>query len=473
MSEKEEQRLIYAVVVVKTLTGGLEQIVNWGLVHQVFHYKFDPNYCRHRWVFLRPKLGGTADKLQVEFQKLFPEAYERGEVPPIDFVEPEKYDWIKVVEWAESRLSRPSLSSSMPVLPKSREAISSRFDVQTAVEVYNVPREDYWVPNITHLRREQLANNWTFIRPLEERPREVLEEDELMLVKSWVRANVVTPDIVYDSNAAHNRLIKVENDLPKALEQLLGAKIIRMENKGRQLPGRNYDISDQVLHMFKRQWDVKFLRSAAAYKATLDEAFATDGKLTISYQAQDPEMTAMTNLISAGRAKVVPVLPQVNHEIGAPWPRLTKWGSTEGNYKTVHMDKSRLHFGLELHPTESYVYGYPIVKSPPPLTKRFSGEIGPRLPLWTDINGDLIQVYWDMVLMATLWLLAFRPGLTAKDMSDSAYKGKLWAWELELFLEWAERCGLARRLDTRGEQSEVGWMTAEWWWLAFMKNLEE
>ncbi|THV69172.1 hypothetical protein D6D28_06103 [Aureobasidium pullulans] len=475
MSEKEEQRLIYAVVVVKTLTGGLEQIVNWGLVHQVFHYKFDPNYCRHRWVFLRPKLGGTADKLQVEFQKLFLEAYESGEVPGIDFVEPEKYDWLGIVEWAERRLSRSNPLNGMPDLPKSREVLDKRFEVRNATEVYNVPREDYWVANVTHLRREELANSWTFSRPLAAAPKPVVEDGELMLALSWVRANVVTPDAVYDSNQAHEKLIQIELDLPRALDHLLGAKIIRMENKGRQIPGRNYDISDQVLTMFKRQWDVRYLKRTAAYKKIIDEAFANDGKLAISYQASDAEMTAMTNLVAAGRAKVVPILPEVNHTMGAAYPRLTKWGFTEGNYKTVHMDKSRLHFLLELYPTDLYVQGIPIAPLPaPPLSKQFPGELGPRLPLWTDIHGNLIKVYWEMTVMATLWLLAFRPGLKIQDMSKGAYKGKLWDWELEIFLAWAEKAGLAKRMKygegEKGadEDKEAdGWVVQEWWWLAF------
>lgn len=470
MSEKEEQRLIYAVVVVKTLTGGLEQIVNWGLVHQVFHYKFDPNYCRHRWVFLRPKLGGTADKLQVEFQKLFLEAYESGEVPGIDFVEPEKYDWLGIVEWAERRLAQTNPLNGLPELPKSRQTLDKRFDVRHATEVYNIPREDFWVANVTHLRREELANSWTFARPLAGATAPAQDDEDLMLALSWVRANVITPDPVYDSNRAHEKLIKIEEQLPQALDHLLGAKIIRMENKGRQIPGRNYDISDSVLTMFKRQWDVRYLKKTAAAKKTIDEAFAREGKLAISYQASDAEMTAMTNLVAAGRAKVVPLLPETNHTMCAPYPRLTKWGFTEGNYKTVHMDKSRLHFLLELHPTSTYIHGIPIAPIPaPPLSKQFPGELGPRLPLWTDIHGNLIKVYWEMTVMATLWLLAFRPGLKIDEISKGAYKGKLWNWELEMFLSWAENAGLAKKLEYGGDDGPEadGWVVSEWWWLAF------
>ena len=71
--------------------------------------------------------------------------------------------------------------------------------------------------------------------------------------------------------------------------------------------------------------------------------------------------------------------------------------------------------------------------------------------------------------MATLWLLAFRPGLKIDEISKGAYKGKLWNWELEMFLSWAENAGLAKKLEFGGDNGPEadGWVVSEWWWLAF------
>ena len=472
MSEAEEQRLIMAVVVVRSLLGGLQNSSNWGFVHQIFHYKFEANYCRNRWAVLRGRHSGTVDKLQGEFQELFIEAYERGEVPEIDFVEPEKYDWVGVVDWAEARLDSgriESMANELPDLIHDRKLLENSYEVKLPEELYGIGKEDYWLPLVTHLRREELANAWTHSAPLKTRL-ESLEEDPLMLAKSWVRANVLTPDSAFDRNAAHNKLMKLGGDtLPKAIDELLGAKIIRMENKGRAIPGRNYDISDTVLATFKRTWDANHLRLAAAFKDTVDSAFATEGKLEVSYTAPDHDVLGMTNLVASGRARVVPRLPKVNNDFDAEWPRLSKWGFTDGNYKTVQMDKGRLHFQLELHPTESYVFGCPIKCIDPPLSFQVEGEMGARLPLWTDINGKLIQSVWDMMVMATLHILAFRPGITAEVMATS-YKNKLWVWEIELFLRWAEEVGLTRRV---GDGPEPGWTTAEWWWLAFANQEQQ
>lgn len=470
MSPAEERRLIIAVVVVRSLTGGLEQHANWHIIHQIFHYKFAPDYCRQRYGQLKGKLGATAEKLQAEFQQMYLEAYEQGEVPEVDFAELHLYDWLAVVEWAEARLDPSQMvapTNELPDLPADRQHLDNKFDVKLPEDIYGVTREDFWAAHITQIRREELTMSWTYCKPLVTPKKVSTEPDHLLLAKSWVRANVLTPDKAFDDNLAHEKLLKLGDDtLPKALEELLGAKIIRMDNKGRSVPGRNYDVNDVLLRTFRRPWDVDQLRRAAAFKPILDAEFRTRGKIVLGQQTGDPEMMALTNLVANGRCKVIPLLPAVNNDFDAPWPRLSKWGFTEGNYKTVHMNKERLYFGLEIHATSSYINGLPLVLKDPPLTKKFRGEMGARLPLWTDIHGKLIEEMWGMMRMATLYLLVFRPGITAEVLTRS-FDGKIWKWEIDMFLQWAEEVGVAERIEENAADGEVGWRAAEWWWLAF------
>ncbi|KAK5276238.1 hypothetical protein LTR16_011536, partial [Cryomyces antarcticus] len=85
---EEIERLIMAIVVVRSLTGGLEQQIAWGMVHQVFHYKYDTAYLRNRWGALKHRFNDVVEKLQPEFRNKFIGAYERKEVPAIDFQHP-------------------------------------------------------------------------------------------------------------------------------------------------------------------------------------------------------------------------------------------------------------------------------------------------------------------------------------------------------------------------------------------------
>ncbi|KAL1302957.1 hypothetical protein AAFC00_003275 [Neodothiora populina] len=510
MTKEEEQRLIIAYVVSKTLAGGLEQIPNWGIVHQIFHYKFDPNYCRNRWSNMRGRHAAAADKLQAKFQDIFIEAYEKGELPEIDYLEPEKYDWSSLVDWAQARLDPRRFETNVDELPDlslDRTLLDERYEINIPDDVFGINKEEYFAPHCPLHRRDELVMEATDSIALSSNSAfEGEDEDRLMLAKSWVRANVFTPEAAFDSTTAHEKLNSLGQDvLPRALEELLGARILRVENRGRTVPGRNYDISDTVLAAFKRTWDANHLRQAARYKIdVLDATFASRNKtnpgpkVSLPNQPPDHAILTITNLVARGMLTVIPELPPINNSFDAPWPRLTKWGFTDGNYKTVQLDRERMHFEMSLRPTPSYVFGNPTLDVPPPLELQVKHELGARLPLWTDISGKLIKSVWDMVSMATLHLIAFRPGCTAQVLAAS-YKGKMWRWEIDLWLDWAEQAGVVRRIVGGGDaaaavngtglashgdakdkeeaekkiREHVGWTTTDFWWMCFADGVTD
>lgn len=464
MTNADMHRLMVSIAVVRTLTGGLEQQTNWGLVSQCFGHKFDNNYCRSRWGTVRAKHGPTIEALQIQFREKFAHAYDNGDLPQVDFQVPEEIDWAALVDWADERLvSETPEFDDVPSLLVDRAALDQKFEVLEPQEIHETDKDEFFVQLTTHKRREEMAVAFTYSAPVIVR----VDEDKLMLAKSLVRANVITPEESYNKELAHAKLGRLGDEaIDVALKELLGAKILRHTNKGRPVPGRNFDIADAVITAFKKPWDVEYLRAAGDHKKVLDAQFAEHGKVGWSYHATDYEVMVFDNLLANGKIKIVPVLPDINSDFDAPWPKISKWGFTEGNYRTVQMDKERLHWAVELHPTDEYVEGNPLKQVAPPLSRRVHGELDERLPLWVDINGQFVEGYWNMVLVCLLYLLAFRPGLTPASLSK-AIKGKLWVWEIELFLAWAEEAGLARKMEYGGS---VGWTTEEWWWLALAKE---
>jgi len=468
MSPQEDQRLVLAIAVVLTLTGGLEQsksgIINWGFVHQIFEFKFDQRYCRERWSHVRGKHTVTLEHMQQKFRKAFIEAYEMDELEHVDLAFPETINWTFLVDWFESKLGDRDIN--MLDLPPDRDEFDKNYNIEMPDEVYNLDRDEYFNPVSTELRREEVANELCPLDSLGDWSEAGSEKaDPRALERSRVRANVLTPEPAYNWQAATVKLAKLKpGAVDRTVEELLGQKIIRAENKGRRMPGRNYAIGDAVLTAFKRNWEYGMLREAANFKQVLDTALKRDGKFALNYHAPDGHMMAIMNLEANGRVFIEPLLPPVNNDHDAPWPKLTQWGLLEGSYKTVHMDKERLNWGLELRSTETYAYGNQLKDVPPPLEKQFEGEVGPRLPFWTDIHGRLMREHWTLLLTSTVYLLALRPGLTAAGM-EKMFKGKLWAWELEMFLEWAGQSGVARKIEV--VEGAVGWTTGEWWWMAF------
>lgn len=473
-NDAELHRLIVVIVVVRSLVGGLDQQINWGMVAQCFHYKFDPNYCRNKWAAMRAKRTPTVETLQVQFRQRFAEAYENGEFQNVDFAYPESIDWDAIVDWAENNLdSGKAQSDYMGPLLEDRKALDDLYDVRSPKDVHTVDKEEFYGQFTTSKRRGEMMDSYTYAVPVQKRKLRHEEEDPLMLAKSWVRANIITLEEDYDKQAAHVKLTalgdKVVND---ALHELLGDQILRNTNRGRPVPGRNYELHDALILALKRPWELDLLQKAAAFKTKLDEdlAAAPGAKLEWNYHAKDHEIMVIENLIASGRLEVSAVLPPSdlsNTVLGKVHtePRISKWGFTEGHYKTMHMDKEKLHWRVEFRKTDKYVNGNPlkIGEVPPPTKLQVEGEVGERIPLWTDFNGECVQNYWNIVMVSMLYFLVFKSGLTAEGISK-ALKGKLWVWEVELWMWWAEKAGIARRMDYGAEQD--GWSAAEWWYLA-------
>lgn len=468
MKWSDDQRLVLAIAIVRTLAGGLDQspknIINWGLVHQAFRYRYDIRYCRNRWGVLRQRQASTLEHLQQRFRKLFLEAYEDDELPEIDLAYPETIDWAYLADWMEEQMGHDGGSELS--LPSTREAFDREHEMQISEQSFLVDAEESFISIPTMIRRYDVAHDLCATIPLDGTgPNARHRGDSLALAKSWVRANILTPDERYDSSAAARMLEQIgRKNVNAAVDQLQSEKMIKAENKGRLIPGRNFSLADSTIAAFKRDWDLNMLRDASNSKLELDTRFAREGRMELEYVALDGHILALLNLEASGRITIEPILPPVTNDHDAPFPKISKWGLMEGAYKTVHMNKDNLKWGLEIRPTATYEYGNPLLAVGPPVSKQFTNEIGPRLPYWTDIHSGCIEGHWMLVLVAMVHVLSLRPGCDAAGIARMI-KGKLWAWEVELFLQWAEESGVARRMSL-GEGAE-GWCVAEWWWMAF------
>ena len=144
---------------------------------------------------------------------------------------------------------------------------------------------------------------------------------------------------------------------------------------------------------------------------------------------------------------------------------MNKFGLTEGNYQTKKMDKTKLLFDIQISPSDTYVYDdtHPLIRSnmlsvqhnPPP--KPHDGA----LPLWYDINDQLIPGLWRKVMGAVLATIMQRPGIEAKEVTR-LLSPALEEWEARLALEWA--FGVDALKEVAPGTGIEGWTVGEWWW---------
>ena len=487
----EKRNLMEAVAVVRSLTSGSEQQeIQWGLVAQACGYMHDGLTLRRCWKSYRSKK--ITDEFQERFQVRFVDAYEKGELPELDFTNLESYDWAWLLDWARKadveESNRNTARENLHQIPLGgRDALGPTCSILEGNED-SVFSERFYSVLASAPYRDAMVNRSVFLFPSEasdtadlttlEMRRKYTPTSDLDIAPSWIRANCLTPSASFDGQVASRKLRELtETTISVALDNMTNNRILRVLKNTRLLPGRNYDLTDFFLSSFRRPLELKHFNEAARYKERLDTAFQgydvenTDGDLTgtselgvlISPIAEDGEVLAILNLLATGQVKLAARLPPITDNFNAPDPKLLTWGMAAPGYQTTQMDRKKLGFDLEVHPTGKYAYGNPLkdrratkkVRTPP--SQEATNGRAP-IPLWYDINGECLPEAWNMVLVAILASIVTRAGADV-DTIVQCCKGNLERWEALLCLEWCEAVGALRRIGS-------GWTTQDWWWLA-------
>ena len=443
LPEEAIEDVIIAVVVIRTVIGGLDKNIDWVIISRLFP-NYGINVIETRWARIAQKYKTRLEMLYDDFQDIFLEAYQSNVIPPLDFDNLLAYDWRWLVNWAREHLEAGN-RSDVVVLPDSRHKFDSLFNLEKQKDRCKDWKDDCHDSSVAHLRRMRVSSKVSFAKPLNAEKIIESNESELLIARSWIRANVITETEKYNSSAAKQKLFALkESILDTALHQLLKDNVIVHSNRGRDIPGRNYDITERVLKSFNREFTTSLMSRTAAFKNKLDVDFSNRGFSTYSYYAEDPETLAVINLVTSGRI----ALDAVN----AP---IRPMGLTK-DYRSRGMDKGLLHFGMELRPTSFWVYGNPLPHLAPPPGKHLGEKLQP-IPIWYDIHGNLISGIWGQVLTAILYTVSMRSGVLSEELAR-IFKPSLDLWEIELCLAWCKETGVVQHSGVGG------WNTTGWWW---------
>ncbi|KAJ6021085.1 hypothetical protein N7540_006589 [Penicillium herquei] len=454
------RRYMVAIVAVRTLAGGNDgKSVDWDLVPLAFPNN-DPEVVIQYGKSILARNRMEILKMQYDFQERYLLAYEKDQVPPIDYENLPGYNWPAVVEWASIELEF-STSEKAPTLPATREQFDNMFELRE--EQGTVPEEVHATSgSITSIHRRRLMARIPFTMEQARAPPLPQRADlqNLELAKTWVRANVTTPEDRYDAEAAANTLAPFGNALLSlATQTLMTDRVICNANRGRAVPGRNYMMHDFFIQAMERRRgiDGDQLARAALFKSTiLDTAFKQDGSFKVSYHGRDGDSLALGELVANGHIDLFPCNP----------PR-EKYGLMDGGYLTRQMDKLKLRFEVEARPTSTYPYGNPImdlIKLQAPLPPPTN-----NIPLWYDIHGRLIRELWMKSIASVLGCLLIRAGVSVESITVMCKPG-LMKWEVELLLEkWLLAIGVVSKSVDGGQ---TRWFLNEWWWLT-LEDVED
>jgi hypothetical protein len=472
-------KLTVTIVIVRALAGGLEKQVDWPLVMRIFPDE-DQQFFKDRWKTLSNKHRRDIEQLTENFQDKFPDAYDKGEVPQLNFDHTESIDWEAIVEWALNSLDKP-VTHEIPDLPATR----SEFDksVTVKIEPPHRPYRDMFGYNqpVTVPMKETAIAAIPFAVPLPPSspsssnntphlpdPTDDTSNLALALAKSWALSTVTTPLQVFDPAKAHSKLQSVaptakesETLIASAMKSLNSDRAIaKKHDKGVDAKGRRFDLSRVFTDTLdqRRTINLPILKQAVHYKtAVLDPAFRK-GEV-VKFQpvtVEDGEMTAILNLAAHGRIRI---------QMGDDVPR-NRWGiDPDSRYQTRTIKKETMYFTVLLvQNPNKYVFGNPLLDSDTPIPDLGTGD-GERIPIWRDIRGGYQRNFWNLALAAVLGILASRPGASVREVSKMMHPS-LTAWEVESLLFWSLEVGAVKKTGQGEGGWTGGWEVTEWWWMA-------
>jgi hypothetical protein len=460
------KKLCLTLVLASSMSGE-DGGMNWSIVEKVYardHF-FNALKVKKLWAWMQTHMAKQLEELTNILQTNLLAAYDSGRLPAID--DPAIYDWAGLVRWTMRTCEYPD----MP-LPVYREALE-HFVIDESGYA-NLDRVNWYGKKIADTVRTQQQLQLSFVAPLH-RPHAQGSpvEDMKLKARSWIRANTATPQAIYHANKAHEKLTLLGEDiLTRVVGDFVQQEHLKMRKLKRQLPGRNYTFTKKFAKTYKRPFELEDFMVAATVKKELDTVFANEDSekrfYSISRCEEDGSIMALMSLVGDGKVKLMPKLPPVDNEFGAPLPRLSKWGFCEGDYIHRAIDRNRLFWEIHAVPTSDYQFGNPLQPLPapaadwpslpdPPLPGKH--DDGALLPIWSSIDGQSVTwPWWYRILNLTLQPLYLQPGVTAIDVHAHCPEHTTEVFEVQLVLDWLESIGAASKTVGGGYQ-----VTSNFW----------
>ncbi|KAF4507567.1 hypothetical protein G6O67_004053 [Ophiocordyceps sinensis] len=451
---EDSAELMAAFIAVRSLLGGAEKAIDWGLLVNIF-----PNlgltYLRKFWADARKEQAAYISSFTRVFQERLIKALDEEELPMIDFENTLKYDWDNLIQWTVQLPRQEGFQ-----MPRSRESLTKQYSLKDVNATGEDWREKYFHVVSSFFARYEAVSSEPGAVTMDEVSRGFHDSprvDGLAMARSWIKSLCSTAEAGYSTEQVKSKFLQLaarnqqqrSELLKEAAAQLAQQRVICRKEK-LSARGRPYRLSEWYLSTLAKMAQSSKYDEAAAFKDGLDATFRRKKTMRVPYTLNDGAMMALTNLNATGRIRLVPVdVPDI------------PFGFEPGNYESRKTPKSYYHFALEAVPTATYEYNEDIkvlrdvVCEGPPRGKP-QGES----PQWIDIFGNINAKRWSELLGAFCFAFATRGSMTVEGIC-SALNPLLDEFEANLIVAWGKRTGVLTDL-----MDNVGTAVGVWWWLA-------
>ncbi|ROV92852.1 hypothetical protein VSDG_06423 [Cytospora chrysosperma] len=451
---KAEDTRIAAYVAVSTLLGGINKAMDWGVMMRIFPDSKLSN-LRKFWATIKKEREGFIQNLTAKFQEDFLEAYENGDVLPINFDKPLEYDWPRLIKWTLALVVREGID-----LPP------THMQLNEDLELIPVEKGDFdWRDSFYNWQRSvfnkfQDATSEAASTVLKDKGH--IEDDVAITARSWVRALCCTEEDKYTPHSIKDKFLtlardgrRTEQEVSDLLENTirdLEHRRIAIKQRSRALAmGRPYKLNEHFLRTLDRYSNEVKFTVAADYKLKMDEAFHKGEAIEVPWRTEDGMVVAAFNMQAYGRVHIEPI-----KKLDIPF------GFKPGFYESRKFPKSYYRFDLQITPTSRYLYNEEIEV----LHRATADSVIPtapedgKIPMWCDFFGKPDRGRWFKILSSVLFVLGTRGAMT-DDFTAQALRPCVEIFEVGMVREWALQQGLVKEITEGGGAVSV----CEWWWL--------
>ncbi|KAJ5046798.1 uncharacterized protein L3040_004023 [Drepanopeziza brunnea f. sp. 'multigermtubi'] len=453
-----ENRFIVTVTVIRTLTGGLDAQIDWVLVAEMFS-QYSLNFLAKTWKNLLAVKKPAIKELEEEFRKVFLEAYQSGEIPPLNFNKLTEYPWSTLIDWVMENVES-SLSNKKIPLPGTKAELDSTYEVvafkENEKEIRAPWREYFYHPSMAVYKRFEGAASEALTVPVGSKSRIKDEIDHPAVIRSWIRAAAATPDAQFDAAVAKSKMDSFRpTDVRDAINECVDNKCITRRRVTKPVNGKTFSIPDTWTTKFRRHIKDPQFVEAVMFKRWMDAQFRSGVQcIKGDYFANEGALMVLTSLQAHGRLSFVGVNVPKN-----------RFGLGDGGYETKKIPKEAFIWDIDIYPTESYVFD-----DENPVLQRF-GEVGPprggnsgEIPIWFSIKEEVVPEMWNRIFAGVAQVVALRAGIGLEGLKSS-FKEALEDWEWKLICQWGVAMGVFVEVGGGEETGAVeGYSAGEWWW---------
>ena len=472
---EQDDVLLAAIVIVRTLFGGFDRRIDWNLVATVFP-DYDMATLKARWPRVRDAHKTHLKKLQIDFEEVYLDAYGRGLMPEITRGEIGDFDLPWHCRWFKDNVAVPD-AKSIPALTQSRDTFNLLYDLRAEKPSW---RDEYHNSALTGQNRINFLSSHPYeVQLIETKTDRRSYEDgqDVECIKGLIKANVLTDASVYDARKAYEILSSFPvSTVDTAFYFLTGNKTLAPKKDAEKLvPGRNYEFTERFHLSLRVPLGGRIWAQAAAFENLMDQEFTSNrndqgvGKLNAVPMAGPREFSSTghirpTMVLSPfmNDGSMMCLLNLVAHQrITLDKSRyVSNINGLVKGYRTRSMERAMIDFPITISPTHLY-YTKPLIALPPEVVANSPDWTQVPVRVWYDIMGNLVQGMWKKVVAAVLGTVTGRPGIGDAEVSRILCPGVTIA-EVEMVCDWLAIAGVLLRREVNGVKASF--VKEGFWW---------